>query len=207
MWCQQSPSRSRDIRAVLFDFSGTLSAAPWRDPGRDRRGVAGPVFAVSREVTPAGGRLRHDAVTVLTALRYRGFATGVVADWDPGLAATFEALPATAHVDVVVFTGQATSPADAVYLAGCRALRLRPEQCLCVRRGDGGMAAGVGLGRDPVTVRELVDVLALLPPQPGLAPIRGEGANSRRPWTRGPGGRRVLYRNDAGAKRWRAAGT
>ncbi|GIF42810.1 hypothetical protein BC793_121110 [Actinoplanes xinjiangensis] len=195
MWCRQLPSRIREVRAVLVDFCGTLSVSSWRDPGCERPGVAGPVIAAGRETTPAGGRLRQDAVTILTALRYRGFATGVIAGWDPDLAAVFEAPPIAAPVDVVVFAEPATSPLDAAYLAGCRALELRPEHCLWVRCGDGGVSAWAGLGQDPVAVHDLVDVLALLPPSPGPVRIRGENTS----------GRHVPYRNDVPAARWLTA--
>ncbi|WP_157752095.1 hypothetical protein [Actinoplanes derwentensis] len=139
----------------------------------------------------------RDAVTVLAVLRYRGFATGVIAGWDPDLAAGFREPPIAAHVDVVVFAGPASSPLGAAYLAGCRALDLPSEQCLWVTCGDGGVSAGVGLIRNPATVGDLVDVLALLPPRPGPVRIRAES----------PAGRHAPYRNDVPATRWLTATT
>ncbi|GGM43331.1 HAD family hydrolase [Dactylosporangium sucinum] len=229
----------RNVRAVIFDFFGTLTlvtspgpghdlvAAQLRcDPGRlaaeldrtSRERAVGPCRDVYRmlarsaanlglEPTPeqlgaaaaarlravrADIRFRDDAVTVLAALRHRGFATAVLADCAPELPEIFPDLPVAAHVDAALFSAEigVAQPDPAFYLRASLQLRVRPDECLYVGAdAAGGLAGarrvrmqtvrlaapdlghcdrpGLDSARQRLEVTELVDVLGLLPAHPG----------------------------------------
>lgn len=84
------------------------------------------------------GEPRPDAVAVLTEVRQRGHAVGVISDCSAELPAYFPDLPVAPLVDVAVFSFVVgfRKPDPRIYLACTDALGVAPADCLYV--GDGG---------------------------------------------------------------------
>ncbi len=84
------------------------------------------------------GEPRTEAVGVLTAVRARGLAVGVVSDCSAELPVYFPELPVAPLVDAAVFSFVAgvRKPDPRIFQACCSALGVSPQQCLYV--GDGG---------------------------------------------------------------------
>lgn len=84
------------------------------------------------------GEPRPDAVAVLTAVRERGLAVGMVSDCSAELPAYFPELPVAALVDVAVFSSVlgVRKPDPRIFDACCVGLGIAARDCLYV--GDGG---------------------------------------------------------------------
>jgi len=84
------------------------------------------------------GEPRPDAVGVLSAVRERGLAVGVVSDCSAELPLYFPDLPIAPLVDTAVFSFVLgiRKPDPRIFTACCTALGVAPDECLYV--GDGG---------------------------------------------------------------------
>jgi putative hydrolase of the HAD superfamily len=84
------------------------------------------------------GRPRPDAVPVLSAVRERGLAVGVISDCSAELPLYFPELPIAPLVDAAVFSFVLgiRKPDPRIFTACCTALDVAPDECLYV--GDGG---------------------------------------------------------------------
>ncbi|SHJ90872.1 putative hydrolase of the HAD superfamily [Pseudonocardia thermophila] len=84
------------------------------------------------------GQPRPEAVAVLTAVRARGLAVGLVSDCSAELPAYYPQLPIAPLVDAPVFSfvHGVRKPDPRIFTACCAALDVDPADCLYV--GDGG---------------------------------------------------------------------
>jgi putative hydrolase of the HAD superfamily len=103
------------------------------DPARLRR-AAEVRLATERSF----GEPRPDAVAVLSAVRERGLAVGVVSDCSAELPRYFADLPIAPLVDAAVFSFVlgVRKPDPRIFAACCTALGVAADECLYV--GDGG---------------------------------------------------------------------
>ncbi len=99
------------------------------------------------------GEPRPDAVAVLSAVRERGLAVGVVSDCSAELPLYFPELPIAPLVDSAVFSFVlgVRKPDPRIFTACCTALDVAPDECLYV--GDGGsdeLAGATAIGMHAV---------------------------------------------------------
>lgn len=99
------------------------------------------------------GEPRPDAVPVLSAVRARGLAVGVVSDCSAELPLYFPELPIAPLVDSAVFSFVlgVRKPDPRIFTACCTALDVPPDECLYV--GDGGsdeLAGATAIGMHAV---------------------------------------------------------
>jgi putative hydrolase of the HAD superfamily len=116
---------------VLSNLAVRLGARPGR--GRLRDAFAARIAAVRND-----GPLREESVGVLRAVRRRGVRTALVTDCWYELPTYLPRLPVAPLLDTKVYSvdvGQC-KPDPAMYMAACKRLRVRPQDCLYV--GDGG---------------------------------------------------------------------
>jgi putative hydrolase of the HAD superfamily len=117
-------------------------------------------------------RLRAEAVPVLSALRERGIATGLVSDCGPELPAFLPFLPVAPLLDTAVLSIEVKrhKPHPLMYWAACVRLGAAPSECLYV--GDGGSreltgAASVGMTAIRLDAPDLDGHLAFDSDRPG----------------------------------------
>jgi putative hydrolase of the HAD superfamily len=140
---QRAAGRAGGPLDVLRDLAARLGALP--DRHRVRRAFGARIAAVRRDTV-----LRRESVPVLRALRRHGVRTAVVTDCCHELPRLMHQLPVARLLDTKVYSidiGQC-KPDMTMYVAACKRLRVRPQDCLYV--GDGGSreltgAAAVGI--------------------------------------------------------------
>ncbi|MBB2945939.1 putative hydrolase of the HAD superfamily [Actinoplanes lutulentus] len=162
--------------------------------GRPRPGAIRAAMPARIDALRADTRLRHDAVSALTAIRGRGVRTALISDCTHELPAFLPGLPVAPLLDAQIYSVElgVCKPDPAIYLAACERLGVFPEDCLYV--GDGGsheLTGAAAVGMTPVrlaapdlanhlvfdadtnfagrTVRSLTDVLGLLHHTPAMA--------------------------------------
>jgi putative hydrolase of the HAD superfamily len=140
---QRASGRAGAPLEVLRDIAVRLGARP--DRRRLRRAFVARVAAVRGDTV-----LRKESVPVLRALRRYGVRTALVSDCSYELPRFLHQLPVSRLLDAKVFSVDIghCKPDAAMYLAACKRLRVRPQDCLYV--GDGGSreltgAAAVGM--------------------------------------------------------------
>jgi putative hydrolase of the HAD superfamily len=125
--------------------------------GRPRRARLREAFAARIAAVRTDGPLRDDAVGVLRGVRRRGVRTAVVSDSWYELPLFMRQLPVAPLIDAKVYSVHVgrCKPDPALYVAACRQLRVRPQDCLYV--GDGGgreLTGAVSVGMTAVRLAE-----------------------------------------------------
>ncbi|WP_433827382.1 HAD family hydrolase [Actinoplanes sp. CA-015351] len=161
--------------------------------GRPRPGAIRAAMPARIDALRADTRLRHDAVSALTAIRGRGVRTALISDCTHELPAFLPGLPVAPLLDAQIYSVElgVCKPDPAIYLAACDRLGVDPEDCLYV--GDGGsheLTGAAAVGMTPVrlaapdlanhlvfdadtnfagrTVRSLTEVLDLIRRTPAM---------------------------------------
>jgi putative hydrolase of the HAD superfamily len=134
-WGRSHLAQERGGLATLEETLRHMCADFRRAPDQERVAAAGALYLdfQRRTLTP-----RPDALPTLTALRTRGYATGLISNC-PGIAADLWPASALAPlIDVAVFSCRVglLKPDPRIYELTCQWLGVAPERCLYV--GDGG---------------------------------------------------------------------
>jgi putative hydrolase of the HAD superfamily len=151
-------------RGLFGSAEATLRWVSEQAGGRPERGQLRAAMAARIEALQTDTRLRPDAVTALYALKRLGLATGVISDCTHELPAFLPRLPVAPLLDARIFSVEEgrCKPDPLIYLAACRELNVRPQECLYV--GDGGSreltgATEVGMTAVRLTAPDLADHL------------------------------------------------
>jgi HAD superfamily hydrolase (TIGR01549 family) len=149
----RTAAKVQRMAAVLFDFSGTLfrieSTESWLRAVLADSEVSLPELhdrLYDRHMAPAAWRPYPDTAEVLSALRERGVAVGVVSNigWD--LRPVFREHGLDPYIDAYVLSYEhgIQKPDPRLFATACEALGADPRDTLMVgddRRADGGAAA------------------------------------------------------------------
>lgn len=151
-------------RGHLGSAEATLRWVTEQAGGRPRTAQLQAAVPARVNALKADTRLRHDAESVLRAIKCRGLRTALISDCTHELPAFLPSLPIAPLLDVNVFSVEVgrCKPDPLIYLEACWRMRVAPEECLYV--GDGGSreltgAAAVGMTAVRLAAPDLSDHL------------------------------------------------
>ena len=151
-------------RGHLGSAEATLRWVTEQAGGRPRTAQLQAAVPARVDALKADTRLRHDAESVLRAIKQRGLRTALISDCTHELPAFLPSLPIAPLLDVNVFSVEVgrCKPDPLIYLEACWRMQVAPEECLYI--GDGGSreltgAAAVGMTAVRLAAPDLSDHL------------------------------------------------